>query len=238
MQPNNNQAKQSPAGPGKNPCADHHAGRKKVLSAAVVLLGLWCGCKSERENGAMTNSYYLSPSKDLRRLGRVALAELGNSTSVYPQFPPEMTDALFLAVQKEQLFGLTMIRRDDKDWQALQENLNSVETLRQLAKTRETLRCNALLMGTVTQYKPYPHLVIGLRLQLLDLTDGQLVWGLEQVWDSADQNIQKRISAYAKGQVRSGAEPIREELVAVSTLSFAKFVAYEAARTLEREKKR
>jgi hypothetical protein len=238
MQPNNNQAKQSPAGPGKNPCADHHAGRKKVLSAAVVLLGLWCGCKSERENGAMTNSYYLSPSKDLRRLGRVALAELGNSTSVYPQFPPEMTDALFLAVQKEQLFGLTMIRRDDKDWQTLQENLNSVETLRQLAKTRETLRCNALLMGTVTQYKPYPHLVIGLRLQLLDLTDGQLVWGLEQVWDSADQSVQKRIRAYAKGQVRSGAEPIREELVAVSTLSFAKFVAYEAARTLEREKRR
>jgi hypothetical protein len=162
----------------------------------------------------------------------------GANPSVYPQFPPEMTDALFLAVQKEQLFGLTMIHRDDKDWQTLQENLSSVETLRQLARTRETLRCNALLTGAITQYKPYPHLVIGLRLQLLDLTDGQLVWGLEQVWDSADQSVQKRIRAYAKEQVRSGAEPIREELVSVSTLSFARFVAYEAARTLERERKR
>jgi hypothetical protein len=185
----------------------------------------------------MADSYYLSPNKDLRRLGRVALLELDNSTSAYPQFPPEMTDALFLAVQKEQLFGLTVVRRDDKDWQALQENLDSVRRLQQLVTMREALRCNALLIGTVTQYRPYPHLVIGLRLQLLDLTDGQLVWGLEQVWDSADRSIQKRVKTYTREQVRSGAEPIPQELVVVSSLNFAKFVAYEAARTLERERK-
>jgi hypothetical protein len=215
-----------------------HAGRKKTLSAAVVLLGLLCGCESEPKNGGMANSYYLSHNKDLRRLGRVALVELDGNAAAYPQFALEMTDALFLAVQKEQLFGLSAVRRDDKEWQALQENLNSAEALRQLAAIREMLRCNALLTGTVTQYRPYPHMVIGLRLQLLDLTDGQLVWGLEQVWDTADRSVQKRIKAYAKGQVRSGAEPIREELVAMSSLNFAKFVAYEAARTLERERRK
>jgi hypothetical protein len=218
--------------------AGRHDGGGKMLSAAVVLLALLCGCESERENAAMANSYYLSPSKDLRRLGRVALIELDPSAPAYSQFAPEMTDALFLAVQKEQLFGLTLVRRNDRDWQVLQENLDSVPMLRQLATTREALRCNALLTGTVTQYKPYPHMVVGLRLQLLDLTDGQLVWGLEQVWDSGDKSLQKRIRAYAKQQVRSGTEPIREELVVVSPISFSKFVAYEAARTLERERSR
>ncbi len=186
----------------------------------------------------MANSYYLSPNRDLRRLGRVALVELDSNASAYPQFASEMTDALFLAVQKEQLFGLTAVRRDDRGWQTLQENLNSAEMLRELATTREVLRCNALLTGTVTQYRPYPHTAVGLRLQLLDLTDGQLVWAIEQVWDSADKGVQKRIKAYAKGQMRTGAEPIREELVVVSTLNFAKFVAYEAARTLERERRK
>jgi hypothetical protein len=238
MRPSNSPKQAGCSEPGNHLRAARCPGGARVVSAAVVLLGLLCGCESERDDGAMANSYYLSPNKDLRRLGRVALVELDSDTSTYPQFPPEMTDALFLAVQKEQLFGLTVVRRDDQDWQALHESLDAADILRQLATSRAALRCNALLTGTVTQYRPYPHLVIGLRLQLLDLTDGQLVWALEQVWDSADSSIQKRIKAYAKAQVRSGAEPIREELVVMSTLNFAKFVAYEVARTLERERER
>jgi hypothetical protein len=203
----------------------------------MLLLGLLCGCQSEGNNAAMTGSYYLNPHKDLRRIGRVALVAL-DSKSGTPDISAEMTDALFLAVQKEQLFGLTVVRREDRDWQAFQEDLNSAETLRQLAAMREALECNGLLVGTITEYRPYPHLAIGLRLKLLDLTDGQLVWGLEQVWDSADRTLQKRVKAYAKENMRTGTAPIQEELVVVSTLSFARFVAYETARTLERERKR
>lgn len=236
MHPNHRQAKCRYVGPVESPHPEQRAQKASSFSALLVLIGILCGCESVQDDGAMANSYYLSPNKDLRRLGRVALVELDSNMSAYSQFAPEMTDALFLAVQKEQLFGLTAVRRDDKEWQSLRQDLTSVEALRQLAATREALRCNALLTGTVTQYRPYPHLAVGLRLQLLDLTDGQLVWAIEQVWDSADKSVQRRVKTYAKAQVRSGAEPIREELVVVSTLNFVKFVAYEVARTLERER--
>ena len=103
--------------------------------------------------------------------------------------------------------------------------------MRQLVALRETLRSNGLLLGTITQYQPYPHMVIGLRLKLLDLTDGQLIWGMEQVWDSTDKSIQKRIKRYFKEQLRSGHAPLNEELVVVSSLNFCKFVAYEVATT-------
>jgi hypothetical protein len=102
-----------------------------------------------------------------------------------------------------------------------------------LAAAREALNCNGLLVGTLTQYRPYPHMVIGLRLKLLDLTDGQLLWGMEEVWDSSDRRIQKRIKAYLKEDRKTGHSPLREELVIVSPLSFSKFVAYEAAGTFE-----
>jgi len=222
------------SGPNAHPSSN--ALRAGTYVVAVLLLGLLCGCESQSDNG-MANSYYLNPHKDLRRLGRVALVELDN-LSGYPEISANMTDALFLAVQKKQVFGLTVIRQQDPDWSRLQGNLDSVQALQQLPTLRADFKCNGLLVGTITQYQPYPHLVIGLRLKLLDLTDGQLLWGLEQVWDSGDKSVQKRIETYFSKEQRSGVAPVREELVAVSPLNFAKFVAYEVAQTLERQRKR
>ncbi len=210
--------------------------RAAALAASMLLLGLFCGCESEAQS-SMAGSYYLNPHKDLRRLGRVALVELDN-LSGYPEISANMTDALFVAMQKKQVFGLTVVRPQDPDWRPLQGNLDSPQALQKLPSLRAELQSNGLLVGTIPQYQPYPHLVIGLRLRLLDLTDGQLLWGLEQVWDSTDKSVQKRIKTYFSKEQRSGVAPLREELVVVSPLNFAKFVAYEVAQTLERQKRR
>jgi len=220
---------------GRNAHAGPDTPRRKACLLVALSLGLFCGCQSQPETGITANSYYLDPYRDLRKLGRVALVELDNMSG-YPEISADMTDALFLAVQKRQVVSLTVISQKDQDWRSLQENLDSLQVLRQLLTMRETLKCNGLLVGTVTGYQPYPHMVIGLRLKLLDLTDGQLLWGLEQVWDSADKNVQQRIKTYLREDLRSGLTPLREELVVISSLNFAKFVAFEVAQTLERER--
>jgi len=205
----------------------------KLALAAVFALTLVCGCESNRENRPMADSYYLNPHKDLRRIGRVALVEIANASDD-PQIAGTVTDALFLEAQKKQVFGVMVVHRSAPAWQDLQESLDSSQALRQLAAAREALDCNGLLVGTLTKYRPYPHMVIGLRLKLLDLTDGQLLWGMEEVWDSSDRNIQKRIKAYLKDDRKAGDSPLREELVIVSPLNFCKFVTYEVASTFER----
>lgn len=202
-----------------------------ILLLAIVPLS---GCKSDPGNGAMADSYYLDPGKDLRALGRVALLEL-NNLSGYPQIALEVTNALYPAVQKEQRFGLTVVQQDNPAWRDLQESMDSLQAMRQLSTVREMLQCNGLLLGTVTQYQPYPHMVLALRLKLIDLTDGQLIWALEQVWDSGDKSVQKRIEKYSKQQLRSEHTPLGRELVVVSSLNFCRFVAYEVAATLRQE---
>ena len=204
-----------------------------VIALLLVLLG---GCEFPSDDG-MANSYYLDPHKDLRRLGRVALVELDNQSG-YPVISADVTQALFLAVQKEQVFGVTVVRQQDPNRPALPANLDAPGMLRQMPALREHLQCNGLLMGVVTEYRPYPHMVLGLRLKLLDLTDGQLLWGLEQVWDGADKSVRKRIARYFDKERRPESDPLREELVVVSSLDFTKFVAYEVARTLNRERER
>jgi len=106
-------------------------------------------------------------------------------------------------------------------------------SLEQLSAIHRTLKCNAVVIGTITEYQPYPHLTLGLRLRLINLDSAELLWALEQVWDTSDKTIDKRIRDYFNAQIRPGYEPLRQELVILSSLKFVKFVAYEVAETLE-----
>ena len=201
--------------------------------AVGLLLALLCGCRSSSPD-TMANAYYLTKYEDLRDLGQVALVELDNA-SAYPEISRDVTKALFLALQKKQVFSVTTVGRDNPAWRALQENLDSHQAMQALLAIREDLKVNGLLVGTVTEYRPYPRLAIGLRLRLLDLTDGRLLWGVDQVWDSTDRDVQRRIRIYFRRELRSGSgtSPLSEELVTVSPLEFVKFATHEVAQTLD-----
>jgi hypothetical protein len=200
------------------------------LSVVLCLLPslVLSGCEADDGNAPMAESFYLNAYKDVHSLGRVALVELDN-ISDYPGISSEMTAALFAALEKKQFFSLTVIHQDDPIWQSIRRQSGSREGLKQIEAMRETLKCDALLTGTITQYQPYPKMVIGLRLKLVDLTDGDLLWGLEQVWDSSDNSTRKRIKHWAS------AATLREDLIIMSSLNFTKFIAYETAQTLEQK---
>lgn len=209
-------------------------GRSGLFLAAIGLLALAGGCESPLNGSSMADSYYLNPYKDLSTLGRIALVELDNNSG-YPNISTDVSQALFVALQKKQIFGVTVVPHDDPEWRSLHENLDSLQGLKKLLALRETLKCNGLLVGTITEYQPYPRMAIGLRLKLIDMTDGQLLWGLEQIWDTADRSIAKRIKHYFKNELRPDVDSLQQELVVVSSLKFGKFVAYEVAQTLDRE---
>lgn len=206
--------------------------RATLCLVPMMLLALASGCVRQLNSNPMSDAYYLNPYKNLNALGRVALVELDNNSG-YPNISTDVTKALFVALQKKQIFGLTIVGQDDPAWRGLQENLDSLQALKKLLAVRETFKCDGLLVGTITEYQPYPRMALGLRLKLLDLTDGQLLWGLEQVWDTADHSIEERIDQYFKDELRSGFASLREELVVISSLKFSKFVAYEVAETFD-----
>jgi len=197
-----------------------------LLLLAVVI----SGCRTHSASAPVSDYYYLNPNSKLFTVGRVAIVELDNDSS-YPQVSADVTQALYQALQKRQVFGLTIIRQHDPSWRSLQLDRDSSYTLEQLLEIREALRCDGLLLGTVTEYKPFPHMAMGLRMKLLDLRDGQLQWALEQVWDSADRTTEKRIKNYFKSEKRSGFAPLHEKLAAVSPIEFIKFISYEVAGT-------
>jgi hypothetical protein len=206
-------------------------GHKSQVRALLLLAVLVSGCSVYRASAPAANYYYLNPKKNLTAIGRVAIIELDND-SRYPQVSSDITEALFQALQKRQVFGLTIVGQNDSSWRSLQLDGDSTYTLDQILAIRESLKCDGVLTGTITEFSPFPHMAIGLRLKLLDLRDGQLLWALEQIWDSADNTTEKRIKHYFKSEKRSGLAPLREQLATVSPLEFIKFVSYEVAGTL------
>ncbi|MHC4584532.1 MAG: hypothetical protein ACYS3N_08365 [Planctomycetota bacterium] len=210
-------------------CSLSHISRVTILFFTVPLLS---GCITYYSDSApAADYYYINPNKSLSTIGRVAIVELDNNSS-YPKISNDVIEKLYQALQKKQIFGLTVVRQSDSLWRSLQLDLNSKYTLEQISAIHETLKCDAILLGTITEFRPYPHMIIGLRLKLLDLRDGQLLWALEQVWDSADKTIEYRIKDYFRSQKRSGYAPLQEQLTSVSSLEFIKFVSYEIAETL------
>lgn len=200
-----------------------------VLFYSVVLFS---GCVTYyNDSFAAADYYYLNPDRSLATIGRVAVIELNNNSS-YPKISNDITEKLYQALQKKQVFGLTVIRQSDPVWKSLQLDLESKYTLDEIITIREALKCDALLLGTITEFRPYPHMIIGLRIKLLDMRDGQLLWGLEQVWDSADKATEYRMKDYFRAHKRSGYGPLKEQLASVSPLEFIKYVCFEIAETL------
>ena len=201
---------------------------KKVFLLLSVMLS---GCGLYTSYNPDADYYYLNPNKDLTAIGRTVLVELDND-SAFPQISADVTEALYHAFQKKQLFGLTVLHKSDPAWRSLQLDTDSAYTLEKLFAIRKTLNCNAVLKGTITGFEPFPHMTIGLRLKLIDLNDGQLLWALEQIWDTTDETTQVRIKSYYGHDLFPGSATLSGKLGTVSSLKFIKFVAFETAETL------
>jgi len=200
--------------------------------AFLLLPVLLSGCGIQKLFTPAADYYYLNPDKNLSSVGRTVLVELDNNPS-YPQISTDVTEALFQSLQKKQIFSLTVLRKNNPTWRSLQLDMNRTYTLEQLSAMRKTLNCDAVLVGTVTEFEPFPHLTIGLRLKLIDLADGQLLWALEQIWDTSDKTTENRIKDYYSRNNSLGSAALQEKLGTVSSLRLVKFVAYETAETLK-----
>lgn len=202
-----------------------------ILCLTILLLSnLLSGCGILFPS-PQPNYYYQNPNKDLSSIGRVALIEFYNDT-VYPKVSADATEALFQSLQKKQFFGISVILQSDQNWKSLQLNFDDIYTVEKLYAMQKNLKCHAVLLGTVTEYQPYPHTTFGMRLKLIDLSDGKLIWGAEHIWDAADKTTEDRINRYFSRQMRPGSKTLRQQLVSDSPLKFIKFVTYEVAETL------
>jgi len=204
--------------------------KKIILSCAV--LTVIAGCKT-LSTSSKTDYCYVDKLK-LAAAGSTAFIELYNE-SEYPDIQAETTDILYHSILKKQLFTLNLVKQDSPVWKSIGYQPNSNFTLEQLYQLQQSLNTRAVLVGSVIDFQPYPHLSIAMRLKMTDLADGQTIWAAEQVWDSADKNIEQRVEKYIRANMRTDRTADREKLTFVSSKEFIKFVCYELAETMKNQ---
>lgn len=205
---------------------------RKIIYPLLTLLSLMSlSCiKLVRHVPVEEGHYYLNPDVNMRTVGKVVIFELDNQSS-QPDIAKGITETLTEALQKKHVFAVRRLHPTDADWKNVDlDNIDS-QSIKEIANIKNYLHADAVIFGSVTQYYPYPNLLVGLHLKMIDLRDGKLIWAMEQVWDTSDKNLERRMKIYFDSQIRTGFQPLDWQLFITSPRAFNKFVTTEIADT-------
>lgn len=204
----------------------------RLITAALLLAGLTlaAGCEKPLPPRFIVG-HYLSSFQDLEEVNRVAFINL-SCENTYPSMGDDLTESLYQSLQERQLFTIKLF--DPASSQCKDYNLSCGDTLtlQQLHDLREQLDCDAVLLGSVTNIQPYPRMRVCLRLRLIDLRKGQMVWSVDHTWDTTEKATESRIKEYFCATIRKDYEPLDWRIATISPKMFGKFVAHEVADTL------
>lgn len=196
--------------------------------AAALVAGLACvlaGCLHKETPPPV--GHYVDAQALTGYVQRVVLLPLTSDTA-YPAVADGMTTALFQALQGKQLFHVTLAPAPEACPLDLQKPLS----LKDLARLRQATGADAVLIGTVRSFDPYPRMHLGLDIRLLDLRDSRVLWAVDHLWDATDKVTQRRMEQYFSEQSGDRWEPLQWRLATVGPAVMQQFVAYEAVGTL------
>jgi hypothetical protein len=200
--------------------------------AVSAVVGALAGCGGPKQAAIETVPAYMPSAEALWRLKRVVLVEL-DPRDASPQVARELSESVFLAVQNRRVFPVDLMASASAIPIAVSMPAGQGPrfTLEQLGEMRSALKCDAVLVGAVTGFEPYPGAWIAVQLWLVDLRTGHVMWGVDHAWRTTDEATSKRMRRYFNpvgGE--DGADPIR--LAEMSPRMFTSFVAFELANAL------
>lgn len=204
----------------------------KQLSLFGLLLSvLLSGCHIIEPVELPQGHYYLNPYGEISAVSRVVLLELENQTS-QPDLSDVLTQALADGLGKKHLFAVRTVHRSDELWTTLNLDHITSYSYEDLASIQDTLLADAVVFGTIKRYTSYPHLLMAVHLKMVNVRNGELIWAIEEVWDSTDKNVELRMKRYFSTEMRTGYEPLEWKILITSPLAFNKFVVHEVVSTL------
>jgi len=150
----------------------HRPSKPMLVLALLAAAGLLASCSQPPQPVRPEVRYYLESSQSLHAIHRVVFIQLDGGTR-HPQIASVMTEALFAALQDRGIFQVDVMSEDHPQCQDLPLRSREGFTIEQLNAIRQALRCDAVLLGEVTQFLPHPRMQAGLSLRLIDLKNGR-----------------------------------------------------------------
>jgi len=194
----------------------------------LALLAL-AGCGERKAALAPVPAYVRSPQA-IWRLRRVVLVEL-DSQAGPPEVAKSLSESVRVAFGARRAFTLDSAPASEPGVFAIAPSEGPRLTLEQLAKLRSAFGCDAVMIGSVDGFAPYPDARLAVRLWLIDLRSGRLLWGVDHAWQVSDPATAEKMNRYF-GSLGGGDGDDAIRLAQMSPRAFGEFVAWDLARAL------
>jgi hypothetical protein len=202
-----------------------------VALALLAAIAALTGCQEPAQRAPREIPYYLSSPQDVHKIGKVVFVEIPG-TELNDEIGRDTTAALLKAIQARGLFTLELLALSDPAATEIARMGDQTLSLEQISNLHKRFGSDAAIFGRITSFRSYPHMQMGLRLRMVDLRTAKLLWGVDQIWDTADKDLQDRLEDYFEDQVADEYRPLDWRVVLVSPLALEEFIGYETARTL------
>jgi hypothetical protein len=94
---------------------------------------------------------------------------------------------------------------------------------------------DALLLGTVTAYRPYNKPLIGLKVQIVGTEHGRVLWAADGLWDTSLRAVVTRARSYYVKRHPMWDQLDGWKIMRLSPARFHRFVAYELVEAMRSE---
>lgn len=102
-----------------------------------------------------------------------------------------------------------------------------------LIEARRRFGADAVISGSITHYKPYKPLVLGLKLGMINTDTGSLLWSFDGVFDSNETTVTNMVKSYFEKSSQKEQSIYGWEIMLLSMGQYTRFVANQIISTLK-----
>lgn len=176
--------------------------------------------------------FYRGPALDEDGPRRVVLLPLGSEAAAGAD---AVTGVFATELSKLGLFDVVPVPESAlPEIEGRRVRLYGVYRLEDLIEIGRRHLADGVLVGSVTDYRPYPPLRLGMRLELLSTRTGRVLWSADASFDAHDRGTRSLIRRYHRKRAGASDSLMEGEVYLVSIDRFTRFACHQVVRTLEK----
>ncbi len=205
---------------------------KYLLYIFIGCLSAAIGCSSVPPHYSLSINYNKTDEFKRMQIHRVLLLPFEHDAD-RDAVVAEVTEAFAVELRKIGIFEVVLpeengatLNRYQGIWTRGSVDLDTVLAL------KRGYDADAIIFGTITHYRPYEPIVLGVKVGMLSTNTGLVVWSADGVFDSNENEVAELVKQYFENTHQKNAL-YGWKLILVSMRRYSQFVANQITKTLQ-----
>ncbi len=199
--------------------------KKTLVALLVCLCTISCSWFPRAPRQKPVDEYF-ADERDLGSVRRIMVLPFGEAFGVGADLE-RIHGAFHDELSKLQVFEIVPLPVDAQEDELILQSLHrgrvSTEALVSLS---ERYNLDGIMMGTVTSYRAYVQPHLGMRVQLMSIHTGSIIWAAEGFYDVSDARTMEDLRHYYLTSQTTEATGHGVEIYLISPTKFASYVSH------------